>query len=154
MRMKETPSVLMSHWVHTDGGRGAAGYTGTAGDCVTRAISIATGLPYQKVYDDLNALALSERTGKRKRGVSNARTGVYRVTRDRYLIGLGWKFTATMGIGTGCKVHLRADELPSGRLIVKVSKHLVAVLDGVIYDNHDPSRGGTRCVYGYWQKEC
>lgn len=47
-------------------------------------------------------------------------------------------------------MHLRASELPAGRLIVAVSKHLTCVIDGVIYDTHDPSRGGTRCVYGYF----
>ena len=36
-----------------DGGRAAAGYEGQAGDCVVRSIAIATGMPYQKVYDDL-----------------------------------------------------------------------------------------------------
>jgi hypothetical protein len=56
-----------------------------------------------------------------------------------------------MQIGSGCTVHLSADELPSGRLVVSVSKHLTAVIDGVIHDTHDPSRRGTRCVYGYWQ---
>jgi hypothetical protein len=55
-----------------------------------------------------------------------------------------------MAVGSGCKVHLRADELPSGRLIVRVSHHFAAVIDGVIHDTHDCSRGGTRCVYGYW----
>lgn len=42
-------------------------------------------------------------------------------------------------------------ELPSGRLIVAVSRHLCAVIDGVIHDTFDPSRDGTRCVYGYFQ---
>lgn len=55
----------------------AAGYKGNTGDCVTRAIAIATGRPYQEVYD---ALGQRERTGKRKRGRSNARTGVYKQT--------------------------------------------------------------------------
>ena len=58
-----------------------------------------------------------------------------------------------MFIGSGCKVHLRNDELPAGRLIVCLSRHYTAVIDGVIHDTHDPSRGGTRCVYGYWRKE-
>jgi hypothetical protein len=58
-----------------------------------------------------------------------------------------------MSIGSGCQVHLRADELPSGRLIVSVSRHVVAVIDGIIHDNHDCSRGGTRCVYGYWKPQ-
>src|SRR5580658_9694624 len=51
-----------------------------------------------------------------------------------------------MEIGSGCKAHLRADELPKGRLIVSVSGHLTAVIDGVIHDTHEPSRRGTRCV--------
>jgi len=65
----------------------------------------------------------------------------------------GWQWPPTMLIGQGCKVHLRAEELPAGRLVVSVSKHLVAVIDGVIQDTHDPSRNGTRCVYGYFTKE-
>ena len=136
----------------SDGGRAAAGYIGTTGDCVTRAIAIATEKPYQEVYDALNELAKTERTGKRKTKISNARTGVYCTSYERYLGLLGWTWKPTMTIGSGCKVHLKAEELPTGRLIVKVSKHLVAVIDGTIFDTHDPSRNGTRCVYGYWFK--
>ena len=139
-------------FVYDDGGRASAGYRGDAGDCVTRAIAIATDKPYQEVYDALNALGTKERTGKRKRGTSSARTGLHKATTREYLECLGWTFTPTMAVGSGCKVHLRADELPSGRLIVSVSKHLTAVIDGVIHDNHDPSRDGTRCVYGYFSK--
>ena len=58
----------------------AAGYKGKAGDCVVRAIAIATGRPYQQIYDLVNSAAVHERTGKRKRGISNARTGVYRTS--------------------------------------------------------------------------
>ena len=134
-----------------DGGRKAAGYKGRTGDCVVRSIAIASGLPYQEVYDKVNHLALRERTGKRKRGKSNARTGVYKGTTHKLLESLGWRWTPTMEIGSGCKVHMRANELPSGRLIVSVSGHLTVVIDGVIHDTHDPSRRGTRCVYGYWQ---
>jgi hypothetical protein len=58
-----------------------------------------------------------------------------------------------MKVGSGCQVHLRPDELPSGTLIVKVSKHLTTIIDGMIQDTHDPSRRGTRCVYGYYLKK-
>ena len=44
-----------------DGGRAAAGFRGEAGDCVTRAIAIATEQPYQDVYAALNGLAHTER---------------------------------------------------------------------------------------------
>ena len=137
-------------FVPNDGGRAAAGYKGKAGDCVTRAIAIATGKPYQEVYAALNGLAVSERTGKRKRGKSSSRSGVYKQTYRRYLEALGWRWTPTMKIGSGCKVHLRAEELPAGRLIVCVSKHCLAVIDGVIHDTYAEDCGGTRCVYGYF----
>lgn len=136
--------------VYDDGGRRAAGYKGHAGDCVTRAVAIVTGKPYQEVYDELIALAATERHSKRQRGKSHPRTGIYkRSTRD-YLKSLGFTWTPTMQIGSGCKVHLRADELPNGKLIVKLSRHICAVIDRVIHDTHDPTRYGTRCVYGYW----
>ena len=135
-----------------DGGRVATGYKGSAGDCVVRSVAIATGLPYQEIYDLVNKLSARERTGKRKRGTSNARTGVHKSAIKWLMESLGWKWTPTMQIGSGCTVHLRADELPSGRLVVSVSKHLTAVIDGVIHDTHDCSRRGMRCVYGYWQR--
>jgi hypothetical protein len=134
-----------------DGGRAAAGYRGKTGDCVVRSIAIATGLPYQHIYDMVNRASTRERTGTRKRGISNARTGVYKSTIHRVMKELGWTWTPTMQIGSGCKVHLRPNELPSGRLIVSVSKHLTTMVDGIIYDTHDCSRRGKRCVYGYWQ---
>lgn len=136
----------------TDGGRAEAGYKGEAGDCVTRAIAIATGKPYQEVYDALNHLAKRERTGKRKRTISNARKGVHKQTAKKYLESLGWEWVPTMTIGSGCKVHMRAEELPSGRLVVALSRHKAAVIDGVLWDTYDCTRGGTRCVYGYFRE--
>jgi hypothetical protein len=57
-----------------------------------------------------------------------------------------------MTIGGGCRIHLKAAELPACRLIVRCSKHTTAVIDGIIHDAYDPSRCGTRCVYGYCTK--
>ncbi len=119
-------------FVFHDGGRAAAGYKGKTGDCVARSIAIATGKPYQEVYGALNQLAQAERSGRRKRRRSNSRTGVYRNTYQRYLELLGWRWTSTVSIGSGCHVHLRPSELSPGPLIVKVSRHLTAVIDGVL----------------------
>ena len=137
-------------WTYDDGGRRAAGFTGTTGDCVTRAIAIATQHPYRDIYDLINDVAARERprAGKQR---SRARTGVHRPTVRRIMDDLGWQWTPTMQIGAGCTVHLRRGELPqTQRLIASVSRHVVAVVDGVCRDTHDPSRDGTRCVYGYW----
>ena len=141
----------MTGWVLNDGGRAAAGFRGQAGDCATRAIAIATGLPYREAYDLVNQHAAGERSSKRRRGHSSARTGVHKVTMQKVMAALGWVWTPTMTVGSGCKVHLTAAELPAGRLIVSLSRHYAAVVDGVVHDTHDPRREGARCVYGYWR---
>ena len=135
---------------YDDGGRAAAGYKGGTGDCAVRAAAIATGMPYREVCSAINLLAKAERPrGGRKR--SSARNGVWRKTLNKYLADRGWEWVPTMEIGSGCRVHLRADELPAGRIIVRLSKHYAAVVNGVLRDTYDCSRDGTRCVYGYWQ---
>lgn len=159
---------MTKHWdgtetmpfVDDDGGRADAGYKGQSGDCVCRSIAIATSKPYSEVYQELNFAATSERPRRGKR--SSARTGVNKRTIRKYLASLGWIWTPTMGIGTGCTVHLLKGELPDvKRLIVSVSKHMTTIVDGVIHDTFDPQRctivtenGETRlthrCVYGYW----
>jgi hypothetical protein len=139
-------------FIYDDGSREAAGYKGSTGDCVTRAIAIATRVPYQEVYDRLAYMGSMEPPSKRRRGKSHPRTGVHRVTYEQLLADLGWFWTPTMFVGQGCKVHLRKDELPAGRLIARLSKHVCAVIDGVVHDTHDPSRDGTRCVYGYFSQ--
>jgi hypothetical protein len=158
------------HFVIDDGGRAAAGYKGKAGDCVARAVAIATQQPYADVYAAL-ADCHARTRGRKASGTRSARNGIHtsRVPFKRYMQSLGWKWTPTMGIGTGCKVHLADGELPMGRLIVSVSRHYTAVIDGVIHDTHDPQRApettfwygvdgktratsGGRCVYGYWSQ--
>jgi len=136
--------------IRDDGGRASVGYKGTAGDCVIRAIAIATEIPYQKVYKDL--FALNKKQLGSMHGKSPMRGGTRMRTIKKYLSSIGWTWVSTMKIGQGCRVHLKKEELPTGNLIVRVSKHLVAVIDGVIYDNHDCSRDETRCVYGYFIK--
>lgn len=139
-----------------DGGRAAAGHKGTARDCVARAIAIASGEPYDKVAAALAAGNASERKTKRSHKSSGKATADHGIATRRkwfqdYMTRLRFVWVPTMAVGTGCKVHLRADELPeTGRLIVSLSKHFAAVIDGVLHDTHDSSRNGTRCVYGYW----
>ena len=143
-------------FVYDDGGRKDAGYAAPSGDCVTRAVAIATGRPYAEVYARLADGHAAQRimlgTKGSHHGVRTADHGIFvqrKWFRD-YMAELGFVWTPTMGIGTGCRVHLAACELPPGRLVVSVSRHLAAVIDGVLHDAGDSSRAGTRCVYGYW----
>lgn len=142
----------MPDFIVDDGGRAEAGYKGEARDCVTRSIAIAAELPYDDVYRALSEGSRTQRIAKGGKAKASARGGV---NTDRkwfkdYMAKIGFEWVPTMTVGSGCRVHLRADELPKGRLIVAVSKHYTAMIDGVIHDTHDPRRGGNRCVYGYW----
>lgn len=168
-------------YVYDDGGRSGSGFRGSAGDCVVRSVAIATGQSYSKVYEELAALQGGQSPGRNgKRLPRSARNGVHvkqQWFRD-YMLRQGFTWTPTMHIGSGCKVHLADGELPGGRLVVAVSKHYTAVIDGVIHDTFDPSSRGTtiyslshpdipkgaillkngngwayspkRCVYGFW----
>lgn len=135
-----TPSAGQS-----DGGRNPY-FNGKSGDCVTRAVAIATNQDYRKTYDDLSARMKA--TGKPK----SARNSIPRKVYEPYLFDLGWIWNPTMSIGSGCRVHLRDGEVPEeGPVITSLSGHITTVVDGIIRDTHDPSRDGTRCVYGWYE---
>ncbi len=138
---------------YNDGGRAAAGFKGSAGDCVARSIAIASGLPYAEVYKRLAAGRGAQRAGKLGKRSASARSGISvgRKWFKDYMAELGAVWVPTMTIGSGCKVHLNAHELPAGRLVVSVSKHYTAMIDGVVHDTFDPRRDTGRCVYGYWR---
>lgn len=156
--------------VYNDGGRGDASWKGSAGDCVVRAIAIATELPYQTVYDAMFILNAEFAKGRSKAALrvrktgSTPRNGNFKHVYRPYLESLGWMWVPTMHIGSGCKVHLCEGELPAGRIIARCSKHLTAVIDDVIHDTYDPQwstivtenskeRIAHRCVYGYFIKK-
>lgn len=130
-------------YVFNDGGRAKYFKAAKVSDCVVRAIAIATQKDYKDVYDEIADVC----------GYT-PRNGVYKRDAKKVIESLGGKWVSTMRVGSGCKVHLRDGEVPmKGRIICNCSGHVVAVIDGVINDTHDPSRGGTRCVYGYWTFE-
>lgn len=146
-----------------DGGREAAGFKGRTGDCVTRAFAIATGKPYREVYDTLfrmiNEWSTTSRSRHAKRIRSKStgssgttpRNGVPTPVGKKYIEEVvGWNWFACMKIGSGCKVHLDPSELPHCTLVARVSRHYSAIKNGRIQDTYDPSRGGSRCVYGFW----
>lgn len=142
-------------WEFDDGGRHEAGRKGRTGDCVVRAIAIANEQDYEQVYQEMMAdiRGFRDRTRRARPELksSSPARGVPPQVYRRYLDETGWEWHPTMTIGQGCTVHLARNEVPMrGRLIVRLSRHLTAVVDGVIRDTYDPGRDGTRCVYGYW----
>ena len=146
-------------FVQDDGGRAEAGYKGSAGDCVVRAIAIAAQLPYQEVYDTLfemnKEFAVTSRSRAAKvvrRDGATPRNGNFYHVYHKYILSLGFDWVPTTQVGQGMTHHVKSDELPSGRLILRLSKHLAAFIDGVLRDTYDCSREGKRGVYGYYIK--
>ena len=158
-----------------DGGRSQSRHASKrarVGDCVVRAVAIASGRPYEEIWARISEGQTSSRKTKRTRGRRplSADNGVFvkRKFFTDYMRELGFEWVPTMNVGEGCKVHLVEGELPTGRLVVSVSRHYTAVIDGVVRDTHDPQRRtfwhddgddgartvnrvSERCVYGYWR---
>lgn len=125
-------------FIWNDGGRAACGYVGLAGDCVTRAIAIATGANYRDVYAALGDVALS-----------SPRNGLAVDVSDHYLEQRGWQRTC------GAGQLLNEQALPAGIVIVHVARegeqrgHLCTVVDHVIHDTWNASEEEYNIV-SYW----
>lgn len=146
-------------FVFDDGGKSKYISQKRTGDCFCRAVAIASGIEYIEVAKVISHFAAKERvTTKRlkkyksaKGATSSVTGGVWKATGDKVLRHLGFEKVYSMRVGVGCEVHVRANELPMGRLVLSLSRHYAAVVDRVLRDNHDCSRGGTRCVYAIWE---
>ena len=119
-------------FIFADGGRADAGYKGKTGDCVVRAVAIATGIDYKTAYN-LPALKVA----------GGAFTGpAMRLTSS-----------GTVGIGIARQNLLAAKPMPPTLPKPKVTTasslpaSLAAVRDGVVYDTYDSSH---KMVYGYF----
>lgn len=100
------------------------------GDCVIRAISIATGKPWEDVYDDLC------RVGREEFDMpsSNRVWGLY-------LYWLGFSpFILPDDCPSCITVREFARRFPAGAYIVGTGAHAVAVIDGDYYDTWDSGR--------------
>lgn len=144
-------------FVYNDGGRSRYFKAKSVGDCVTRAIAIATRTDYKEVYDSLNKLAKAERVGSKKRHISSSRNGVYKITERKYLESIGWSYKPLMKIGASEHYYLTESdletlELDDGRYILQIRRHLTAVIDGVINDTFNPSEYYDPMLYGYYYK--
>ena len=157
--MYESEEEIAMPWIYND-----AGYSGRTtrrgrhipGNGVVRAIAIATERNYWEVHTELYRRQCDYVNRSRSRriqdkGASIDEVGVWPDVSKRYLFDLGWTWVPVMKVGSGVTMHLSYDELPDEpKLIVRLSKALVTVIAGTVYDIHDPSRDGSRAVYGFF----
>ena len=148
-------------WVYNDGGRSNYFSGKHAGDCVTRAVAIASGIDYLKVYNVIARGNSKDPKKNRHRGEKSARNGVR--TRSKWfrkqMQDWGWVFKE-------CKTYenitLGSSKIPKGNIICWVDRHYVAVIDGVVNDTFNPdetkkirlrNKDGKLLVKGYWVKK-
>jgi hypothetical protein len=109
------------------------------GDCVTRAIVMATGLDYQEVWDELT---------RRKQGPGNKRgtasSGMPHVVSCEYLKELGWTYVS---FDQGEKFTY--ENLPE-ECIVNLPGHYTYVKRGIVYDTYDCRGKRRRKLEGYY----
>ncbi len=126
-------------FIWNDGGRAASGFVGLTGDCVTRAIAIASGTSYRDVYSQLG-----------KACQKSPRKGIAVVFAAEYLSEREWKRTSCF------EVPFTIDNLPPGVVIVHVSTeegnchHFTTVIDHVVHDTWNPADEDDYVILNIW----
>jgi len=125
-----------------DGGRSAAGFKGSAGDCVTRAIAIAEFRDYNEVREELMAekrswMAKSRSRSAKKAKSASVRNGTEAKVYRPYLEKRGWVRKTLVKFGDPSRKKMVPEEIPLGNVIVEIPKHVIAIKDHVVHDTFD-----------------
>lgn len=146
--VKNLPHVL------TDGGRKEAGYKGSTGDCVIRAIAVATGEKYKDIYKAIFAMAKANPTFRQAMYPHRCspRFGVYQEHYQEYLEARGWKWIPATELQPESGKITEENIKMVGTAIIKVHRHLMAVKDGVVHDSFPPSQLRDGWVLGAFVK--
>jgi hypothetical protein len=127
---------MIKDFVYDDGGRIAAGYKDPAGDCVCRAVTIASGRSYAEVRDRLRRGTGRVRHSKRRPSPDN---GIY--IRARWFTNLMTEF--------GFVWEEKGDLPDVGRFVVMTRGHAFAVVNTTARDTHMRRLADRR--FGYWR---
>ena len=121
----------MIEYQYTDGGRSEVfSGKGNAGDCVTRALSIISGRPYKECYD-----RLAEANKKYNGGRKSARNGVDKRAYAKVYKEFGLKKISLFNMKPRPTFTEAYNQF--GDCIVSTTKHVAAIVDGVLLDNHN-----------------
>ena len=130
---------MMIGFTYDDGGRKAAGYKGSARDCVVRAYAILTGVPYPESYDlfkvGIKAFEFEAiQAGKLRRQLKYPSRGVYTAVWQK-----AFKDSGIVKVKRGrgpWPTYTEAYEM-AGNCIVTTNKHICAIIDGELRDTFD-----------------
>ena len=120
-----------------DGGRAEAGLKGKTGDCVVRAIAIATGLDYTTLYKHLAPKTLARLGVNVQDDMPTYLKGVYHVDYEPLLKELGFTKT-TSSEGYAHPTYTQAYQAFGNCLVLSHDgTHLSAIIDGELRDTFD-----------------
>lgn len=112
------------------------------GDCVKRALTIATGRDYREISIELNRLnRLLEGTGYNDNRVWK-----------QWVKQQGWKKLSFPAVAGQPRLYGKdfVKMFPEGTYLLRVAKHLVTVVDGVYQDTWDSTE---KMIYNAWKVE-
>ncbi len=133
---------MEAKWIWHDGGRAGAGFVGSTGDRVVRAITIATGKDYREVYD-----AIYSASGE------SPRQGASTLHCEKFLVDLGFE---CVKCASPTKLRFMED-LPGDVVLLflpdgnsRKRGHLSTMVDGTIYDTWDAQFENDIAIDRYW----
>lgn len=128
-------------FVMDDSGRSASKRPKQDNDCTVRALAKACALDYDVAYEKLQAAGrICNRGFDFKKWAK---------TNKVYERSFTWKALQAVKGQPRMTLAKFAEEYDDGYYIARLSKHVVAVCNGVVYDTFE--NRPDRCVYGYWR---
>lgn len=128
-------------FIKDDAGRSQSKRPKQSNDCTVRAVAKAGGFEYDMVYD------LFMQSGRKSGRGFDLKTWA----KKGHIKGHKLVWTPLQAIKGQPRMNIAAfaETHETGTYILRVSKHVFAMIDGVVYDTGE-SRPD-KCVYGYWQ---
>ena len=126
-------------WVSHDAGRANSSRPRQRNDCTVRALAIARSMSYDDAYDLLKDAGRKCSRGFHFGDWVEAQPWAKKIS-----------FPAIKGQRRMNPARFVVD-FPEGRYILRVAKHVFAVVDGVAYDTFE--NAPDRCVYCAWKIE-
>jgi hypothetical protein len=128
-------------FVKTDGGRSKSKHPNETDDCTVRAMAIAADIPYDKAHAILSLAGRPENYGAHFKTIASK------------AIVNGYQFDYIPFPAVKNKLRMRQAEFvrtyPVGRFILHTAKHVMACVDGTIFDTGKSY--DERCIYNAWQ---
>ncbi len=113
------------NFIHSDGGREAAGFKEEKNDCAVRAYAITTGLDYAEAHRLLELWGRKQNTGTRL---------ITFIASDKNFfphIFIDCRGIYPLTVNKFMTLHTK------GKFIVAIQKHAFAVIDGTIHDTYE-----------------